>query len=385
MRHDTSMSKKRTSVFRGLIRYILPARTIVLLIAYVLIFWASLFAAYEIRYEFFVPEVWRAARWENLTWVLPLKLLLLFFFGQFGGLLSYFRLPDLYRVFFALTISAMVLAGVWYLAEGRGCPPRSVVAGDYILSLALICSFRVGLRVSRERLGPSTGGGVPPRSRRVAIVGAGDAGAGIAADLLSGRGYGMRPVVFLDDNPRKWKKHIHGISVVDSPDNLDAVSRKFGIEEIIIAMPSAPVRRIREVVQAAQGLGIKAEIVPSLMEITTGRVRANRVRPVDIEDLLGRDPVQLESDQIREFLEGRVVAVTGAGGSIGRELCRQIAYNDPGRLLLVEQSELQLFQAEQELIEHDTDSIQRGTTRALIAGVGVLRPQSSLSTPTRAP
>jgi FlaA1/EpsC-like NDP-sugar epimerase len=340
----------------SLFRYLLPARTGLLFVAYSCISAASIFLAYALRFEFYVEEPWRTLRFENLTWIVPLKLLLLFAFGQFGGLLSYFRLPDLYRVFSAMGMAAFILLTLWYMAEGQECPPRSVIAGDFIGSFSMICAFRVFLRVLRER---SRRGATGERQRykRTAIIGAGDVGATIAADLLSRPGFGLRPVVFLDDDRRKWKKHIHGISVVDSPDNLAVASRNFGFEEVIIAMPSASARRIREVIDQAKAVGLKAEIVPSLAELTTGKVRADRVRPVDIEDLLGRDPVALESDNIRRMLQDRRVLVTGAGGSIGAELCRQIAFHRPEALLLLEQSEDNLFRVESALRADGYESI----------------------------
>ncbi len=349
------MPENRSS-FVTLLRYLIPSRTALLFVAYSAIFGLSLYLSYALRFDFFVPPRWREVRLENLTWILPLKLVLLFFFGQFGGLLSYFRLPDLYRVCGALGSAAFFLSLIWYLAEGRLCPPRSVILGDFLFSLLLISGFRVGLRVFRERILVEKSGS-KKRQSRIAIVGAGDVGAGVAADLLSRKGPAMRPIVFLDDNPKKWKRHIHGITVVDSPDNLYAVSRNFGIEEIIIAMPSAPTRRVREIVELARGLGLNSEIVPSLAELTTGRVKATRVRPVEIEDLLGREAVELDSENIREMLQGRIIMVSGAGGSIGRELCRQIAFRNPKRLLLIEQSEVQLFQTEQQLLEEGYGSI----------------------------
>lgn len=342
--------RSRVPSLSTLFRHLMPGRTLLLLAAYSGLLALSLFLAYELRFDFVVPERWREARLYNLLWIIPFKLALLFLFGQFGGLLSYFRLPDMYRVFSALAVAGIMMINAWYVMEGDYCPPRSVILGDFILSLVLICGFRVGLRVLRERAA-SGSEEIPQRARRVGIVGAGDVGATVASDLLSRRGLGMRPIVFLDDDRSKWKRHVHGITVVDSPDNLQAVKDQFGLDEIIIAMPSAPARRIREIIQIAQKIGLKAEIVPSLAELTTGKVRASRVRPVDIEDLLGREAVDLDSENIRSMIAGRVVMVTGAGGSIGSELCRQISFNNPQKLLLVEQSELQLFQIEQHLNE----------------------------------
>ncbi len=344
------------SLFTGLYRYLLPSRTPFLFLAYSGALAASLFLAYDLRFDFVVPGEWKELRFENILWIVPLKLFLLLLFGQFGGLLSYFRLPDFYRVFFALSLASGILIFTWFVMGGNPIPPRGVILGDFIFSLILIGGFRITLRVARERY--FTGiGKTPKKQRRVAIVGGGDVGAATAADMLANRGLGMRPIIFLDDNRKKWGKHIHGIKVVDKPDKMEAICQKFGIEEIIIAMPSAPARRIREIVDLAAKIGLKAEIVPSLAELTTGRIRASRVRPVEIEDLLGREIIQLESDNIRKMISNRRVLVTGAGGSIGFELSRQAAFYGPQRLMILDRAEIQLFQAEQNLMEEGYESI----------------------------
>ena len=348
-----------------MIRILYPARSLILFLAYTAILSLSLWIAFLLRFDFFIPDRYLRLLYSNLIWVVPFQLFLLYAFGQFGGLLSFFRLPDLYRLFGALFSGSLILVYLWYFLEGRNWPPRSVILGDLIFSLMLICGFRVGLRVARERFLSASGGGRELRRRRVAVLGAGDAGASVAADLLSRRGLGMSPVVFLDDDKSKWKKTIHGILVAGGPGDLADVRNRYAIEAIIIALPSASTRRIREVTDAANAIGLETEIVPSLAELTTGKVKANRVRPVEIEDILGRDPVELDSKNIEEMLVGKVVMVTGAGGSIGGELCRQIAFRNPRQLILVEQSEIQLFQIEQQLLE---EGYEKGIN-ALLADV----------------
>lgn len=336
--------------FATLLRHLLQARGILLFLAYAAIFVTSLALAYQVRFEFAVPPPLFRLFLENLLWVVPLKLVLMFSFGQFAGLVSYFRLPDLNRLLGALTLNAGFLIYLWYFTNRDECPPRSVVLIDFVFSLLMVVAFRIFLRVLRERY-MSQDPVAESRQRRVAIVGAGDAGALVASDLLSRRGTGLRPVVFLDDDSSKWRRQVHGIPVVDSPDNLPLIRNKYGVEVIVIAMPSAPTRRVKEIVDMANSLGLKTEIVPSLADITSGRVKASRVRPIEIEDLLGRDSVCLNSDSIRSMIENKVVLVTGAGGSIGSELSRQVAAHNPQRLLLLDQAEIQLFELENRLQE----------------------------------
>ncbi len=336
--------------FSILVRELFFIRGFFLFSSYLLIFVGSLFLAYLLRFDFSIPEEYVVLFLQNLLMILPLKMALMFAFGQFGGLLSYFRLPDVSRIFAALSLNALILVFLWYASDPSQCPPRSVIMGDFLLSLLLIVGFRVSLRIFKERY--LSDSGASKEAQRVAIVGAGDVGAQIAADLLSRRGLGLRPVVFLDDDRSKWRRHVHGIPVIAGPEAIPQVKSKYGIETIIIAMPQAPVKRVKEVVNLAAAHGLRSEIVPSLAELSTGKVKASRVRPVEIEDLLGREPVSLDSENIREMLKDKVVLVTGAGGSIGSELCRQITACHPARLIAVEQSEYALFQLENHLQDH---------------------------------
>ncbi len=345
-------------------RYLTPARTLVLALAYSTLFVISLKLAYELRFDFNIPAEFNERFLNQVLWIVPLKLGLLLTFGQFGGLLSYFRLPDLSRIFFALFIASIGLLIAFYFGDRNQFVPRSVILGDFLFSIIFITGFRMTLRIVRERymVGQT---GSEKKLKRTGIIGAGDAGAQIAADLLAHPRHGMRPVCFLDDDPEKLKRHIHGISVVDKTNGLREAKTKYGLEKVIIAMPSASARVITDIVRQARDLGLEAEMVPSLEQLATGKVKANQIRPVDIQDLLGREQVELETEKIRRMIQGRVVLVTGAGGSIGSELCRQIAQNNPARLLMVEQNEYALFQIENELSEKGYDSI----SVALIADI----------------
>ncbi len=343
-------------MIKTIYKYLQPGRIGFLLIIYSISSVISIYLAYQLRFDFVVPKIFWDTFFKNLIWIIPLKLLLLYAFGQFGGLLGYFRLPDVARVFASMLFSSIILLIIWLFTKNSVVMPRGAILGDFIFSLILICGFRILLRVLREQY---LEGNISKNVhiRRVAIIGAGDVGSTIASDFLARRGLGIQPVVFLDDDETKWKKHIHGITVYGNPDDLEVVKRKYEIDEVILAAPSASAKRIKDLIQMANALGLKADIVPSLAELTTGKVRANRVRPIEIEDLLGRKPVELDTDNISGLIKDKIVLVTGAGGSIGSELCRQIAHNNPKRLILVEQSEYQLFQIEQQLHEEGFGSV----------------------------
>lgn len=302
--------------------------------------------AYLIRFEFQLSVAELVEYRRSLAWMLPLELLSLFVFGQFQSLLSYFSLPDLKRIVAAVFSVGVVSIVVWHLTGGRWAPPRSIILLNFLLDTLGFVSVRLLFRMIRER--QSAGADDDASIRRVVIVGAGDVGANLAKEMMLRRDLRMRPVAFVDDDQSKWHTSVHGVPVVGRPEMFAQTALK--ADEAVIAMPSASGRRVREVVQAFQKLGIKSETVPSFEQMVNGVVKVSHIRPVQIEDLLGRERVSLETDRIRESLQGRIVMVTGAGGSIGSELCRQIVKHGPARLLMVEQAEPSLFEIEQELI-----------------------------------
>ena len=310
---------------------------------------ASLWLAYELRFDFMVGPVSAQERLVVLSWLVPLQLVLLALFLQFSPLLGYFSTPDLARMFYALVISAGMAMGVWFALGAGYAPPRSVILIDLVFALVGLTGARLALRTLRETLASSAKAGNGAR-HRVAIIGAGDAGAVLAHELFLKPGYGLEPVAFFDDDSRKWSSRVHGIRVLGPPEQITREAPRLDIREAIIAMPSAPARRVGEIVHLLRRGGLACRTVPSLDQLANGQVRVSQLRNVEVQDLLGRERVELETENIRQLLRGRVVLVTGAGGSIGGELCRQIASYQPERLLLVERSEPQAFQIEQELI-----------------------------------
>ena len=325
-------------------------RTLALAGIYAGVIGASFYAAYEVRFDFLLPPEQQVERVRLLPWVIGLKLGTLALFRQFGTLMTYFSLPDLNRLFWAMAVASGVLLLPRSLGWSEFGAPRGVLLVDFMLAFGVLCGGRLAARLYRERL--SGAGRTPGRAlQRIAIIGAGDVGARLANEFLSHPARGFKPVLFLDDDETKHGKQVHGVPVAGRPELLAEQRLAEGLDKAVIAMPSAPARRLREVLAAAATHGLKVEIVPSLEELAAGRVKTSRVRPVEVQDLLGRSAVEIDSAGIRQALAGKVVLVTGAGGSIGSELCRQIAALNPERLLLVEQSEAALFLIEQEINE----------------------------------
>lgn len=328
-------------------------RFLALLVLYGAGLWLGLWLCYELRFDFNIPP-----ENNNLVvvglWVVTLKLFFLWFFRQFSGLLSYFSTPDLIRIFYASAMSSSVIMIVRWIslllkANANYVPSRGVILADFVFSIVGLCVVRMGFRMLRERyLSPQSK--ASEHAQLVGIIGAGDVGASLVRELTVKRGLGLHPVVFFDDDREKWNSRVHDILVLGPPEML-LEKNKLELDQIIIAMPSAKAKRMGEVVKVLQRARLKFQTVPSMDQLATGQVKISHLRPVDIQDLLGREPVKLEAANIQSILQNQIVMVTGAGGSIGSELCRQIITYHPKRLLLLEQSEVQMFQIEQELVE----------------------------------
>lgn len=329
-----------------------PVRVWALLALYIVELCASLWLAYEVRFDFMMNAEFQEERLIVLLWFIPVELAFLALFHQFSPLLSYFSTPDLARLFHALFLSSVVAGIVWLITGVGFAPPRGVIVINFVFALVGLTGGRLSLRAFREtyRSARSKGSKEPQRTRHIGIIGAGDAGAVLAHELSLKPGLGLAPVAFFDDDRSKWRSRVHDIPVMGPPERVGEVSRKLGIAEVIIAMPSAPARRVGEIVGLLRNARLKFRTVPSVDQLALGHVKVSQLRNVEVQDLLGREGVQLETEDIRLALEGRVVMVTGAGGSIGSELCRQIGAYRPDRLLLVDQAEPQLFAIEQELI-----------------------------------
>src|ERR1035437_6207067 len=333
----------------NLFEYSTPVRVWLLFMLYAIELTASLWVAYELRFDFMMEPAAQQERLLVLLWLVPLQLILLGLFHQLTPLLGYFSTPDLARMFHALFISSIITVIVW-VAWGAGfAPPRGVIAMDFVFCLVGLTGVRLALRTFRESLTVSSKGRGRQR-RRVVIIGAGDAGAVLAHELSLKPGYGLTPAAFFDDDKRKWNSRVHDVPVLGPPEYLLDTMGKLGIQEAIIAMPSAPAKRIGEIVRRLRQARLPCKTIPSLDQLALGQVRVSQSRNVEIQDLLGREKVELETENIRLALQDHVVLVTGAGGSIGSELCRQIATCHPKHLLLLDRSEPNVFQIEQELI-----------------------------------
>lgn len=325
-----------------------PSRRIpVLCGVYALILVASSFLALNLRFDFDVPEEF-FQRWNrSILWILPLKLALLGLFGQYRSLLTFFSFPDARKLFYALGAGFGVQMVVWFATEGVTMIPRGTIVVDFVLSFAGLAGLRAAMRMFRESLSSGRSAAFP--LRRVAIIGAGAAGASLARDIQAKPGLGMEIVCFIDDDPLKIGRTLHGLQVLGGRRDLARILERVGVAKCILAMPGASPAVIKETIDLLNQSGIDHDILPSVDVLLDGRVTVSHLRHVSPEDLLGREPVPIDQHAIESLIRGETVLVTGAGGSIGSELCRQIARHGPAKIILVERAEPALFALEQEM------------------------------------
>ena len=324
-------------------------RFVALVLVYASILVGSLVFSLLLRFDFSVPEPYWKAFGDWSPGVILFKLIVLGVAGQYRSLLTFFSFPDAKRLFIALGIAAVLEAVVWFFLRGQGMPPRGVIAVDFIVSFVGLVGLRMGMRIFRESYTGKVESQLPKSRKRVAILGAGSAGATLAREIQTKPGLGLEVICFIDDAPHKIGKSMHGRQVVGSRRELAEIVSRLSIDKCIIAMPSASPAAIKETVGVLRGCGIDHDILPSIAQLLHRKVTVSHLRHVSPEDLLGREPVALDNTAIAGLIKNKVVLVTGAGGSIGSELCRQIAAYDPAKLILLERSEPALFAIEQEL------------------------------------
>lgn len=289
--------------------------------------------------------------------VVVLKVIIFWLFGLYRRIWKYASMKDVVAIIEALLLSSVILIGIFYLLsypiEIPGFNinftlvyfPRSVLIIDFLLSFILIIISRFSVRFFNElRFGnPRT------RKKRVLVVGAGDAGEMMAREMIRQRNSEYQPIGFLDDDYSKIKNSIHGIKVLGPISAMEDFINKFDIDEVLIAMPSANGKIRKEVAIRAKESGVKTKTLPSLYEVIDGRAHLYQIRDIEVEDILGRESVKIKTDEAISKFKDKTILVTGAGGSIGSEICRQLLRFSPSKLVLVNHSESKLFYIESEL------------------------------------
>src|SRR5215216_4907863 len=309
------------------------------------------YLAYVLRFDSGIPDRYEELLQETIALTVAMKLVIFAMFGLYSKLWRFVDQKDFESILKAVVVSTVGLIVVLFLFSiGRHDPPRGVLALDFLLSLVFVSGARFAVRALVER--PARGAILERAENEVLIVGAGNGGQQVAFELRRNPGLRSAPVGFVDDDPRKQGMRIAGIKVLGGTAQLARILDGVQPDEVIIAIPSAPGTLRQQVVTACRERGIPVRTLPTTFELLTGSVNLMRqVREVRVEDVLGREPVRVEIDRVGAYLRGRTVLVTGAGGSIGAELSRQIARVGPKRLVLVENSENALFEIRRELEE----------------------------------
>jgi FlaA1/EpsC-like NDP-sugar epimerase len=271
-------------------------------------------------------------------------------FGLYQKWWRYVAGRDFLSILRAVAVSSAILVVVFTVAQPFADDlPRSVAVMDFMLTLFLVAGARLAVRLIVER--PSRGGRIP-KGREVLVVGAGSGGQMVVRELQLNPNLGEAAIGFLDDDPRKRGMRMLGLKVLGSTDEIAAILDDTEPDEVVIAIPSAPGTLRAKVVAACREREIRVRTLPTVFELLRGGVQLNRqLREVQVEDVLGRDPIVVELDRVGAYLEDRIVLVTGAGGSIGAELCRQIARVGPRLLVMLDHAEDNLFQIDREMVE----------------------------------
>lgn len=302
--------------------------------------------AFWLRFEGAIPARMTAVLWREIVLAIGIKIPILFAFRAYRIRWRHVGLGDLVATATACLVGTSMLATLVYLLHGVplwGAVPRSVLGIDLAFSILALAGVRLSPRVLGHAFSRTRS-----RGRRSLLVGVGDAGAALLRALESDPAYAV--VGILDDDPAKWGLRIRGVPVLGARDRMQQFARRQRVLSVLIAMPSAPAAVIRETVELARGAGITdIKIVPQLSELYTGRVTPETLRAVRLEDLLHRDPVSIDASLVETYLTGRTVLVTGAAGSIGSELCRQILRFGAARLVAVDFNETGLFDLESAL------------------------------------
>jgi FlaA1/EpsC-like NDP-sugar epimerase len=310
---------------------------------------AAWYLAFALRFDFEIPTRYEDLLVKTIVLVVPLKAGVFVLSGFYNHWWRYVSIRDIWSAARGVVLASFVVFVVIYLIEPveNLRLPRSVFVTDTLLLLALVTGARLLARTIMERPTPK---GLVARGREVLVVGAGDAGQLILKEMLKNRKLGYSPLGLVDDDARKKNMRVHGVRVLGTTAELPHLIGDNRPDEVIIAIPSAAGETRQRIVNACRDAGVPVKTLPAVHELITGDLNLSRqLREVQVEDVLGREAVELDVVSIASYVTGETVLVTGAGGSIGSELCRQVAAVGAERIILVDHTENALVDIEREL------------------------------------
>lgn len=322
-----------------------------ILLVDIILFIVALNAAYLFRFEFNFNDIDFDQIFELLLWMVPIKTLFFLASGLYRGLWRYTGIRDFWLLCRACLFSTALILLIMMTANKFEGYSRSVFVIDCFLTLLLTGGLRLSIRTMYTFFSKPQDDidGMMRVPTKVLIIGAGQAGEKILREMMDNYNLHYAVVGFIDDDRQKQGRTIHGVRVLGTIEHLPAVIQREMIQQILIAIPSATGEEIRRIVEICQKTGISYKILPGIGDLINGRVSVKLLRDISYEDLLGRSPVQLDIQGIREYLDGKTILVTGCGGSIGSELCRQIVKYQPRHLILLDSSEANLFNIQMEM------------------------------------
>jgi FlaA1/EpsC-like NDP-sugar epimerase len=357
---DTELKSKAAfqPAFQSSPSKLLKFRRPLIVLAHIIMFALSLLMSFLVASNMQIREEWLVRQYPPiLLSFIIVKLIIFGFFKQYRGWWRYVGISDLIGIVQASLASTLIIFGLWvgglYIDTLRRNMPdifnisQAVFVVDMFCTVLLLAGLRMAIRLYYEEFRTVEAG----RLKRFLIVGAGNTGESLLREIHRMTLAEYDVIGFIDDDPAKQGIRIHDIPVLGTVEHLPEICKENNIEEVAIAMPSATVPQRRRVIQVCQGTKVRFLTVPSMTDIASGRFRVSQIRNVSINDLLGREAVQLDTEAVEQFIKNKTILVTGAGGSIGSEMCRQICYYKPKLLLLVEQAENPLFYIERELHE----------------------------------
>ncbi|HUP02104.1 MAG TPA: nucleoside-diphosphate sugar epimerase/dehydratase [Gemmatimonadota bacterium] len=313
------------------------------------LFAAAYFGSFLIRFEFNIPAQQTKVFWTTLPAIVLIQTAVFGFLRLHQGLWRYVSVADLKSILAAAALSAVTYSAIAFFWLPARVTPRSIILLDFLLTVMLVGGARFLVRIVRERYRPQLG----EDTRRVIIVGAGAAGAQTLREIMSNPRLRIHPIGFVDDDPYKRNGCIHGFRVLGTTEEIEALLQRHAVDEILIALPSATGGQIRRIVERCEAVNVSFKVLPAAADLIDGRVSVRQFRDVQIEDLLGREHVQLDVSRIGQEIAGQTVLITGAGGSIGSELARQVRRFEPEKLLLLDRGENALFYIHSELADFE--------------------------------
>jgi FlaA1/EpsC-like NDP-sugar epimerase len=324
----------------------LTKRRLIVFLCDTLLISFALCLAFLLRFDFSIPPQQLDLFWECLLVVMIVKPLVFVVTGFYNSLWRYASVQDAVEILKGVTLSSILAVSAVFFLRQFTPIPRSIFVLDWFLLFSLLAASRLLWRIWRETYVVSRSSEGP----RTLIVGAGEAGSLLLKEIWRQPHAAYCVCGFVDDDPEKKGMKLHGIPVLGPAKQLKALIIANEIEDVIIAMPSADGKTLRNIMDSCKNANVTFKTLPSIGELIDGTLTVSQIKNVEIEDLLGREPVVLDRELIGGYLSGKRVLVSGAGGSIGSEICRQIAQFGPEKLILLEQSETPLYEVEKELI-----------------------------------